>query len=99
MRDGFFSAAQWDSVNLPPSKLPKCGACALYKTCNSPKMEPTGDGRKRILIIGEAPGRTEDDEGRQFCGESGRLLEEKLSMFGINMRKDCWLENAIRCRS
>jgi len=52
----------------PSSLLPKCGSCGLFKTCESPKMEPYGQGRSRVLVVGEAPGQTEDEEGRPFIG-------------------------------
>jgi len=37
-----------------------CKSCGLYKNCNSPKMKPSGEGLKGILIVGEAPGKVED---------------------------------------
>lgn len=48
--------------------------------------------------MGEAPGRDEDTQGIQFCGKTGKRLENELKSLGINMRKDCWLHNAIICR-
>ena len=37
-----------------------CEICGLYKSCNSPKMGATGQGRKKILIWGEGSGEKED---------------------------------------
>ncbi len=98
MPGGFFSKSELTVVKEPTSLLPKCGACGLYKTCRSPKMPPTGRGRKRILIVAEAPGKDEDDQGIQLVGNSGRELTKTLQEFQINMRKDCWLTNALICR-
>ncbi len=75
-----------------------CNACGLYKSCLTPKMKPTGDGRKSILIVGEAPGAEEDKRQTQFCGDSGRFLEKKLKQVGINMNVDCRKTNAVNCR-
>jgi len=61
-------------------------------------MGATGEGSKGILIIGEAPGVTEDEMGKQFVGESGQLLERYLKDYGIDLHKDCRLINAINCR-
>jgi len=97
LNKGFFSASSFSSKKTL-SSLPKCGACGLYKHCDSPKMKPSGDGHKSILIVGEAPGRAEDEEGIQFIGKSGRFLEDQLEHIGINMRKDCWITNSIVCR-
>lgn len=80
------------------SRLPKCEACKLYKSCQSPKMEIDGQGRKGILIVGEAPGKREDERGRPFVGPSGKYLAETLLSLGIDMRRDCWLYNAAICR-
>jgi uracil-DNA glycosylase family 4 len=61
-------------------------------------MEPYGKGKKRILIVGEAPGQKEDEEGRPFIGKSGRLLKKTLKRVKVNMDKDCTLYNALICR-
>lgn len=78
--------------------LPQCGKCGLFKKCESPKMEYRGKGRAKILIVGEAPGRTEDERGRPFVGTSGQLLRDTFHKFGIDVSQDCWVTNAIICR-
>lgn len=98
MPDGFFHGSELLS-NAPVSKIARCGACKLYRNgCTSPKMAPTGKGKKNILIVGEAPGEEEDKQGRQFCGPTGKLLEDTLRKIGIDMRRDCYLTNANICR-
>ncbi len=96
IRKGFFSTSTTQD-KLPLSLIPQCGSCGLYKTCNSPKMPPSGKGKKKILIVAEAPGQTEDDKGIQLTGNSGRELVRLLSKFDIAMRKDCWLTNSLIC--
>jgi len=61
-------------------------------------MRVGGEGRKKILIVGEAPGRQEDEKGTQFVGVSGQRLKEALEECGISMRRDCWTTNALICR-
>lgn len=61
-------------------------------------MAPDGEGRKSILLVGEAPGETEDRKGRPFIGKAGRFLSELLQEAGIDLRKDCWIINAVSCR-
>jgi DNA polymerase len=61
-------------------------------------MPPSGRGRKKILVVAEAPGEQEDRQGVQLVGNSGRQLESTLRKFGVNMRQDCWLTNAAICR-
>ncbi len=86
------------TMKTPLPMVAKCGACGLYKTCKSKKMSWSGSGRKGILIVGEAPGREEDNKGIQFVGSTGQLLKRALHKAGVNMRKDCWLTNALICR-
>lgn len=89
-----------------PSTLDPCQQCGLYKTCKSPKMKYTGHGLKSILIIGEAPGKSEDedwkelgyDEPTQFIGKAGSLLRRKLKPYNIDIDADCWKINGVNCR-
>ena len=96
--DGLFK------INEPTKKVsllmsPPCGgACKLIHTCNSPKMPIDGEGKKKILVIAEAPGETEDKQGIPLCGKTGQYLESTLADFGIDMRRDCWITNVLRCR-
>ncbi|MGR1579962.1 uracil-DNA glycosylase [Thalassobius sp. S69A] len=48
------------------------------------------DGRPaaRVMIIGEAPGRDEDREGRPFVGRAGQLLDRMLGAIGMDRRSD-----------
>jgi DNA polymerase I len=63
---GFFSGIDY----LAPKKIKRekkeeitdpCEKCGLYKSCLSPKMKYSGEGRKGVLIIAEAPGKSEDE--------------------------------------
>lgn len=96
MNDGFFDQSEIHSVKTE-SVLPKCGACKLFKTCKSPKMEPSGKGKKKVLIVGEAPWKEDDVRGRHFSGPAGERLEKVLNKLGIDMRRDCHLTNAMIC--
>lgn len=97
MPEGFFATSTWLAAKAPQSRIPKCGACGLFKSCKSPKMEPFGKGKKKILIVGEAPGREEDMKGRQFVGGGGRKLEATLRKYGVDLREDCTTTNCLIC--
>lgn len=98
MPKGFFNLSTLAQSKEPPSLLAKCGACGLYKDCQSPKMPVSGGGRAGILIVGDAPGHAEDRKGRQFAGEVGRTLEKEMHRIGQpDFRKDCWFTNALIC--
>lgn len=56
-----------------------CEECGLHKLCNKPRIRARGNiDNPKLIVIGEAPGRTEDEEGKVFIGRSGNLLSEVL---------------------
>lgn len=75
----------------------RCGACGLSKGCQSPKMPVTGKGRRRVLIVAEAPGRQEDQENIQLIGDAGQKLRKILKGMKIDLDRDCWKTNALCC--
>jgi len=83
-----------------------CKICGLFKGCISPKMKSYGGNKKRILALGEAPGKDEDEfidketkeKGRGFVGKSGRLLTSILEDVDIDFDKDCTRSNVLQCR-
>jgi DNA polymerase len=96
MRKGFF-AGSTVKAQAPPGLIPECGACGLYRSCNSPKMPVSGKGKRGILIVAEAPGQEEDEKGEQLIGRSGKYLEKVLAACGVSLHDDCWKTNAIIC--
>lgn len=95
---GFFAGSTLASTRKPPSTVALCGACGLYMGCHSPKMEVSGQGRKGILVVAEAPGREEDLQGHQLVGKAGQRLRRVLDKFGVDLDLDCWKTNSIICR-
>ena len=93
---GFFDLKKMERPKGPDKH--NCQTCGLHSKCNSPQMPYSGKGGKGILIIAEAPGETEDNEGRQLVGSAGRLLNEKLNAIGFDLDRDFYKINAINCR-
>lgn len=85
-------------AKIVPVKNYTCEDCGLYKSCNSPKMKPTGQGARRVLIVMEGPSKEEDSTGRRLSGESGQIFQEALEASGYSL-KDVWITNAPLCRS
>ena len=54
-------------------------------------------GRPRLVLIGEAPGATEDETGRPFVGKSGQLLDLLLGEAGLD-RAGVAVLNIVKCR-
>ena len=58
-----------------------------------------GDGNPdaKIVFIGEAPGKAEDEQGLPFVGASGRFLNEMLDAAGL-VRADVYITNIVKYR-
>ena len=52
----------------------------------------------RVMLVGEAPGREEDLEGRPFVGPSGQLLDRMLAAIGLSRQHDAYIANVIPWR-
>jgi DNA polymerase len=56
-----------------------------------------GSHDARIMFIGEAPGKNEAEQGRPFCGASGRVLDEFLASVGLK-RDEVYITNIVKDR-
>lgn len=90
---GFFA-----SSDLCELHSPRCAECELFRTCTSPRMPPTGEGNKSILVVAEAPGEVEDKRNTQLVGKAGQHLRQILQFSGIDLDRDCRKINAVNCR-
>ena len=57
-----------------------------------------GNPLAKLMIIGEAPGAKEEEIGKPFVGRSGKLLDQLLQNAGIDINKDVYFCNVIKCR-
>jgi uracil-DNA glycosylase family 4 len=73
-----------------------CRACPLgAQRTNAVPGE--GNPDSPVVFIGEAPGFHEDQQGRPFVGQAGKLLDELLAAAGLQ-RKDVFIANILKCR-
>lgn len=56
-----------------------------------------GSSQAKLLILGEAPGKNEDESGRPFVGPAGQVLDSWLYEAGIS-RDECYITNVIKYR-
>jgi uracil-DNA glycosylase len=73
-----------------------CTACELHKG-RTKAVPGEGPVSAEIMFIGEAPGFHEDQQGRPFVGQAGKLLEEWLAEIE-RTRQDVWIGNVVKCR-
>lgn len=70
--------------------------CGLRKTATQP-VPGNGNPRAEIVFIGEAPGKSEDREGKPFIGGAGKFLDEMLGMIRMK-RNDIYITNIVKYR-
>ena len=73
--------------------------CPLCKLARTRKNAVPGEGQisAKIMFIGEAPGRSEDEKGKPFVGAAGRILDDLLKKAGIE-RSQVFITNIVKCR-
>ena len=57
----------------------------------------SGSIKRKVMIIGEAPGENEAVTGRVFSGRAGKLLDTLLEEAGLD-RSHCYVTNVVKCR-
>ena len=89
-------AAKAGRLEALAAQIRVCTKCPL---CQSRTLAVPGDGKSsaRVMLIGEAPGREEDETGHPFVGAAGRFLDHVLEGTGIN-RDDLFITNIVKCR-
>jgi len=58
----------------------------------------SGNGKAKLVAIGEGPGAEEDVQGKPFVGRAGQLLTKMLESVGFDREKDCYIANIVKCR-
>lgn len=72
-------AASLDALEAALSAFDGCGLKATAKNLCFYR----GAAKARLMIVGEAPGREEDLEGKPFVGRAGQLLDKMLAAIGL----------------
>ena len=83
----------WEKLEL---QVKNCTLCELSKT-RTQTVFGVGNRQTDLLLIGEAPGASEDAQGEPFVGRAGLLLNEMLKSIGLN-RQTTYITNILKCR-
>src|SRR5262247_1006583 len=78
------------------TQIRSCVQCPLHTT-RTKAVPGEGAPVARVMLIGEAPGREEDESGEPFVGAAGRFLDQVLAGTNIN-RDDLFITNTVKCR-
>lgn len=73
-----------------------CTACPLHTT-RTQTVFGYGNPQAKLMVIGEAPGLQEDQQGEPFVGRGGQLLTAMLNAIGLT-REDVFITNILKCR-
>lgn len=87
-----------ECLEIVEKKCQSCKSCALGATRTNMVFSDGNPETARIVFIGEAPGETEDLEGKPFVGRAGQLLDEFLAEAGISRQEDLYIINTVKCR-
>lgn len=74
-----------------------CHRCHLRDEGGLGPVLSTGPADAPLMIVGEGPGRVEDDYGGPLIGPSGQLLDKALASVGIT-RDHVYVTNIVKCR-
>src|SRR5687767_15755288 len=88
--------ANLDSLDAVAQSVASCTKCPLYATARNP-VPGQGNPNAALMIVGEAPGATEDEQGLAFVGAAGQLLTKILGAVDLK-RDDVFICNVLKHR-
>ena len=96
-KDNFqISADKVDNLEKLKKSIQTIKNCSLKDNAKN-MVFSDGNPKSKIMLIGEAPGANEDEEGLPFVGRAGVLLDKMLSAINLN-REKVYISNIINYR-
>ena len=77
-------------------ELQDCQKCPLAQG-RTTVVFGTGNADADLMFVGEAPGFHEDQQGKPFVGQAGKLLDKLLAGIGLG-RDQVYVANVLKCR-
>jgi uracil-DNA glycosylase family 4 len=84
------------ALDVLREEVERCSRCVLASSRTN-AVFGEGDPRADLLFVGEAPGYHEDQQGRPFVGQAGKLLEQLLASIGMT-REQVFIANVLKSR-
>lgn len=78
-------------------EVSNCTKCELHKT-RKQTVFARGNPEAKLMIVGEAPGADEDEQGFPFVGKAGQLLDKTLLDLKVDLDNDIYVCNILKCR-
>lgn len=95
-REAEGALATLESLDAVARAVTSCTRCPLYSTAKNP-VPGQGSPNAELMIVGEAPGATEDEQGLAFVGAAGQLLTKILAAVDLK-RADVFICNVLKHR-
>jgi DNA polymerase len=89
--------AMSDSIEQVAAEIRECNGCQLAAGRTN-AVPGEGVTRPLVMVIGEGPGRDEDEKGRPFVGRAGQLLDKMLASINLSRNNNCFIANVVKCR-
>ena len=87
-------AESLDAVRRDLGDCRRCGLCAGRRSI----VFGVGDPAAKLVVVGEAPGYHEDQQGEPFVGPAGQMLDKMLeNVLGLR-REQVYILNVVKCR-
>lgn len=98
MKECFYEQATTTSIlyNFEAAFEFGCTRCTLSND-NKPIIY-RGNTKSDILLLGECPGKIEEEEKKPFVGPAGQLLDKMFAAININTNEDMCISNTLYCR-
>jgi len=84
------------SLDSLRQQIGDCQRCSLAQSRTN-LVFGAGNGKARLVFVGEAPGADEDRLGEPFVGEAGGILTRMIEAMGLS-RAQVYICNVIKCR-
>jgi len=86
-----------EQIDKIAEQIIKDNVCPELASAATQLVMGDGNADAAIVMIGEAPGKNEDEQGRPFVGAAGRFLDEMLASIGMK-RQDIYITNIVKYR-
>lgn len=83
-------------LEVVAAEVGSCTRCPLHKTRRN-AVPGSGSSNAKLMLVGEAPGREEDEGGLPFAGRAGRILDDALREAGLERGK-VFVTSILKCR-
>jgi uracil-DNA glycosylase len=84
----------WNALQSAVSSCTRCGLCKSRRQT----VFAAGQPGARWMVVGEAPGAEEDQQGEPFVGQAGKLLDNMLRSVGASRERNVLIANVLKCR-